>query len=57
MAIGDVNGRALLNWRKSFKQDSVPNAKKGASEGPPYVMIAVFVIMAVLSFVLAMVSV
>jgi hypothetical protein len=45
-----------MDRRKSFAQDSVPNAHKGSDHTAQFVMIAVFVLFIIASFILARLS-
>lgn len=49
--------KGLMDRRKSFSQDTVPNAHKGTDHKAQYVMLAVFAIIVIASYVLAKLSV
>lgn len=48
-----VKEKGLMDRRQSFAQESVPNAHKGTDHMAQYVMLGVYVVFAIASFILA----
>jgi hypothetical protein len=48
-----VKEKGLMDRRQSFTQDSVPNAHKGTDPTAQYVMLGLYVVFAIASFILA----
>jgi hypothetical protein len=48
-----VREKGLMDRRHSFSQESVPNAHKGTDPTVQYVMLGLYIIFAIASFILA----